>query len=205
MSHNEVPKSFPQEPKARADVKTGTLYAISGVSNWIYYGQKSDDRTIGFFRRRDRQVANSADILSSPIMSRLLIFYDSVGRAFRSGAWKKLGRYATCTELRESHPFVQWPVGTLDVTVWVGGVERTVTRVEDPAIQYLEIMAFYDAEYHVPERLAVDFDPVEASQTVENAWAIGGPIWRERRVREERARRHPSPWNELPADWVPTG
>jgi len=197
---------FEENPKARSDFKAGTLYAILGIADWIYYGQVTVDKSVAFYFRRDRKIASSADVLASPIMSRMGIVYASVGRALRSGAWKKLGRYPLRDELGSVRPVVQWPVGTLDVTVWVGHVQSRVTRVEDPSIQNLEIIAGWDAVYHVPARLAVDYAPDEAIHTVANVWSIGGPIWRERRVKEELARRHSDkPWHELPADWVPTG
>jgi hypothetical protein len=196
---------FEENPKARSDFKAGTLYAIWGIADWIYYGQVTVDKSIAFYFRRDRKVASSADVLASPIMSRMLIVHPSLGQALRSGAWKKLGRYPLRDELGSVQPMVQWPVGTLDVTVWVGHVQSRLTRVEDPSIQNLEIIAGWDAVYHVPARLAVDYAPDEAIHTVANVWSIGGPIWRERRVKEERARRSDQPYHELPADWVPTG
>jgi hypothetical protein len=195
---------FEENPKARSDLKPGTLYAIWGIAGWIYYGQVAADKSVAFYFRRDRKIASSADVLASPIMSRMTIVYASVGQALRSGAWKKLGRYPLRDELGSVRSVVQWPVGTLDVTVWIGQVASRTTRVEDPSIQNLEIIADWDAVYHVPARLAVDYAPDEAIQTVATAWAIGGPIWRERRVKEEFARRSDKLWHELPADWVPT-
>jgi hypothetical protein len=196
---------FEENPKARSDFKAGTLYAIWGIDDWIYYGQVTVDKTVAFYFRRDRKIASSADVLASPIMSRMGIVYASVGEALRSGAWKKLGRYPLRDELGSIRSVVQWPVGTLDVTVWIGQVPSRTTRVEDPSIQNLEIIAGWDAVYHVPARLAVDYAPDEAMHTVATAWAVGGPIWRERRVKEEYARRSDKPYHELPADWVPTG
>jgi hypothetical protein len=196
---------FEEDPKARSDFKAGTLYAIWGVADWIYYGQVAVDKSVGFFSRRDRKIVASEDVLASPIMSRVGIDFASVGRALRSGAWKKLGKYPLRDELGSHRPVVQWPVGTLDVTVWIGRVESRITRVEDPSIQSLEIIAAWDAVHHMPARLAVDYAPDDAIQTVANAWSIGGPIWRERRLREELARRFGKPGHELPADWVPTG
>jgi len=196
---------FEEEPKARSDFKAGTLYAIWGIADWIYYGQVAVDKSVAFFFRRDRKIASSADVLASPIMSRMGIVYASVGQALRSGAWKKLGKYPLRDELGSAQPVVQWPVGTLDVTVWIGHVQNRLTRVEDPSIQNLEIIAGWDAVHHVPARLAVDYAPDEAIHTVASVWSIGGPIWRERRVKEELARRFGKPGHELPADWVPTG
>jgi hypothetical protein len=196
---------FEENPKARSDFKAGTLYAIWGMADWIYYGQVAVDKSVAFFFRRDRKIAPSADVLASPIMSRMGIVYTSVGQALRSGAWKRLGKYPLRDELGSAQSVVQCPVGTLDVTVWIGRVQSRLTRVEDPSIQNLEIIAAWDAVYHVPARLAVDYAPDEAIDTVANVWSIGGPIWRERRVKEELARRFGKPGHELPADWVPTG
>jgi hypothetical protein len=195
---------FEEKPKARSDFTAGTLYAISGVADWIYYGQVAVDKSVAFFARREREIVPSADILSSPILSRFSIGLQSVEQALRSGAWKKLGKHSLRDELRSAQPFVQWPVGTLDVTVWIDPMRSRVTRVDDPSIQNLERMSVWDAVHHVPARLAVDYAPDEAVHTVANAWGIGGPIWRERRVKEELARRFDNPWHKLPADWVPT-
>jgi len=196
---------FEENPKARSDFKAGTLYAIWGIADWIYYGQVAVDKSVAFFSRRDREIVAAADVLASPIMSRVGVNYASVGQALRSGAWKKLGKYPLRDELGSLRPVVQWPVGTLDVTVWIGSVQSRVTRVEDPSIQNLEIIAGWDAVHHIPARLALDYAPDEAVHTVANVWSIGGPIWRQRRVKEEFARRSDKPWHKLPADWVPTG
>jgi len=196
---------FAEDPTARSDFRPGMLYAVWGVADWIYYGQIAGDRSVAFFRRRDRAIAGSANIPVSPIMSRVTIFLPSIGQALRSGAWKKLGRYSLSNELESDRPVVQWPIGTLDVIVWTGRMRTRITRVEDPSVQALEVMAVLDAVDHVPGRLAVDYAPNEASHTIVNAWAIGGPVWRERRVKEEFARRFPdSRAHALPADWVPT-
>jgi hypothetical protein len=196
---------FEEDPKARADFKAGTLYAIWGIADWIYYGQVAVDKSVAFFSRRDRKIVAGAEVMASPIMSRVGVVYSSVGQALRSGAWKKLGKYPLHDELGSLQPVVQWPVGTLDVTVWIGHAQSRLTRVEDPSIQNLEIMAAWDAIHHIPARLAVDYAPDEAIHTVANVWSIGGPIWRQRRVKEELARRFDKPWHQLPADWVPTG
>ncbi|MBR1214746.1 hypothetical protein [Bradyrhizobium sp. JYMT SZCCT0180] len=196
---------FEGDPKARSDFKAGTLYAISGIADWIYYGQVAVDQSVAFFSRRDRKIVVAADVLASPVMSRVGVDFASVGRALRLGAWKKLGKYPLRDELESLRAVVQWPVGTLDVTVWIGHVQSPLTRVEDPSIQNLEIVSAWDAVHHIPARLAVDFAPDEATRTVANVWSIGGPIWRERRVKEELARRFDKPWHQLPADWVPTG
>ncbi len=187
---------FGADPKARADLKSGTLYAIAGERRWIYYGQVTPHKDVAFFRRRDRDIADATDILASQIMSRVGVNYPSIGRALRSGMWKKLGRFDLDRDLLKPQMLVQWPVGTLTVTVWVDGRPSHETRVEDPAIQEMEIIASWDALAHIPPRLVTDFGAEEAE------WYIGGPIWRERRIKEERARRWPS--HQLPPDWVPT-
>ncbi|PSJ60398.1 hypothetical protein [Pseudaminobacter soli (ex Li et al. 2025)] len=183
---------------AKADMKAGTLYAIAGEGGWIYYGQVTPDKAIAFFRRRDRAIATADDVTSSPTMAVVDVAYPSIGRALRAGIWKKQGRYPL-SERIASRMVVQWPVGTLKVTVWQGGAPSHQTSVDDPAIQMMEIMAVWDAEFHIPQRLAADFCTEEAP------WHVGGPVWRERRVQEERARRFPDePAHKLPSDWVPT-
>ena len=190
---------FDADPKAKADLTAGTLYAIAGDSAWIYYGQVTPDKAVGFFRRRDRNLAGPEAVLSSDVMTTVVVAYPSIRRALRSGRWKKLGRFPLHKELQTTRYSVQWPAATLNVTVWAGGKPSHDTRVEDPAIQNMEIMAVLDAEHHIPLRLTADFGE-EATE-----WHIGGPIWRERKVKEETARRFPDqPWHRLPQDWVPT-
>jgi hypothetical protein len=190
---------FEANPKGRFDLKSGTLYALFGESNWIYYGQVSTEETIGFFRRRDRDVASTDKILSTPLMSVIGVNYPSITRALRSGRWKKLGRFELAPGLHELPPMVHWPVGTLKVTVWIGGEAAYETRFDDPAIQTLELIASWDAEDHIPARLTADFGQ-EAGE-----WHIGGPIFRERKIKEELAARFPDqPWHALPPDWVST-
>ena len=132
-------------------------------------------------------------MLSSDVMTTVVVAYPSIRRALRSGRWKKLGRFPLHKELQNTRYSVQWPAGTLNVTVWAGGKPSHETRVEDPAIQNMEIIAAWDAEHHIPPRLTADFGEEAA------AWHIGGPIWRERKVKEETARRFPDqPWHRLP-------
>lgn len=189
---------FEGKPSSRADLKSGTLYAVTGEAQWIYYGQVTPDKRVGFFRRRDHNIASPIDILSTSLMAVIDVSYPSITRALRSGAWSKLGRFELIGALKKPWPMVQWPVGTLVVGVSDGDTEYD-TRVEDPVIQNMEIMAVWDAEHHIPARLTADFGEEEA------LWHVGGPIWRERRVKEEYARRSPdAPWHQLPPDWVPT-
>jgi hypothetical protein len=130
-------------------------------------------------------------------MTVLSVGIPSITSALRSGRWKKLGRFCVVPALLEPRPSVQWPVGTLTVTVCTAG--RTWnTRVEDPAIQDMEIMAAWDAEAHVSSRLAADFGEEEAP------WHVGGPIRRERLIKQEMAARFPDTrWHKLPDDWIP--
>ena len=190
---------FEEKPTARADLTAGTLYAITGSGGWIYYGQITPEKSVGFFRRRDRQLAEVDEALASPVMFVTTVGYPSITRALRSGRWKNLGRFSTVSELVALRPSVQWPVGTLDVTIWLGDRSDHETTVDDPAIQDMELMAVWDAEEHIPARLAADFGAEQAE------WHVGGPIWRERRVKEEMAVRFADQeWHQLPADWVPT-
>ncbi len=190
---------FETQASARADMTAGALYAIAGDGGWIYYGQVTPRKTIGFFKVRDRKLEDPPAVLTQPIMSVVSVFYPSIGRALRSGKWKKLGRFPVVPALNEPRLAVQWPSATLTVTVWTDGAPSYDTQVDDPSIQDLELIAAWDAEYHIPERLTADFG-VEPAQ-----WYVGGPIHRERRVREERAQRSPDdPTRKLPADWVST-
>ena len=187
------------DPKARADLKAGTLYAVMGDGGWIYYGQVTPEKLVGFFRRRDRDVADALTVLCSPVMAVVAVAYPSVTRALRDGQWMKLGRYELVEALRNPKGIVQWPAGTLNVKVQKGTNTILETRLEDPTIQDLELMAVWDAQQHIPARLTADFGEEEPS------WHVGGPIWRERKVKEEMAKRFPDqPWHQLPSDWVPT-
>jgi hypothetical protein len=190
---------FEEQPTARADLTAGMLYAIAGSEGWIYYGQVTPEKRVGFFRRRDRKLSKASDVLAAPVMSVVTVGYPSITRALRIGRWKKLGRFPVVSELVAPRPSVQWPVGTLDVSVWLGDGPDHDTRVDDPAIQNMELMAVWDAEEHIPARLIADFGAEKAE------WHVGGPIWRERRVKEEMAARSADqPWHQLPSDWVPT-
>ncbi len=190
---------FSNNPKARTDLKSGTLYAVTDEAGWIYYGQVTAEKMVGFFRRRDREVADSTNIFVSKLMGVITVSYPSITRALRTGLWTKLGRFQLHTALLTPTPTVQWSVGTLDVSVWEGDGVARITRVEDPLIQNFELMAVWDAVDHIPARLSADFGEEEPE------WHVGGPIWRERKVKEEMAKRFPdAPWHQLPADWVPT-
>lgn len=190
---------FETQPAARTDMKAGTLYAIAGDGGWVYYGQVTPEKMIGFFKFRERRPEDPQAALFCPVMSVVSVAYPSIGRALRSGRWKKLGGLPVVGGLKEPRATVQWPLATFAVTVWTDRVPSYDTQADDPSIQDLEVIAAWDAEYHIPGRLTADFG-VEPAQ-----WHVGGPIRRERLIREERARRWPDqPAHRLPADWVST-
>lgn len=189
---------FKGRPTARADLTPGALYAVCGEAGWIYYGQVTPEKNVGFFSRRDREPAAVDLVLAAPIMAVISVGYPSITRALRSGLWKKLGRFPVVGGLVTPRPCVQWPIGTLTVTVCTGDEPTYDTRVEDAAVQDMELMASWDAIEHIPARLTAEFGAEEAE------WHVGGPIWRERRIKEEIASRFPDqPWHALPGDWVP--
>lgn len=190
---------LPLLPKAGESLAPGVLYAIDSGDGWICYGQAAPDGTIGFFHHRSHKATAPADLLKRPILARFSVSPPSIDRALHAGVWRRLGGFDVVEDLLEPMAFVQWPVGTLTVTVWGAGDQSWNARVEDPAIQAIELMAVWDAQEHVPARLRVEFgsDPLTSQ--------VGGPIWRERLLREERARQHPdAPWLRLPDDWVKT-
>lgn len=195
---------FDADPKARGDLKAGVVYAIAAPDGSIFYGQVCPDKSVAFFERRDQNLADAQTACVGPILSRFVVFHYSIGEALRGGVWRKLGRAALQPELETDRYVVQWPVGTLTVSVWFGDRIVRTTRIEDPAIQAFEIMSVWDAAFHVPLRLLVDCSPSEAENESSTAWSVGGPVWRERRVREEYARRFPGRAHALPADWAPT-
>lgn len=188
---------FAPSPSARASLKQGALYAIDGDDGFIYYGQVTPEKSLGFFRLRS-EVVSIPDALSADVMSRFLVVYPSIGRALRSGKWLSLGMHPIPAALYDPVAMVQWPVGTTEVTIWKHGVSIGTTQVYDPSIQDLEIIAAYDAEFHVPERLRVDYIGSE------DAWSVGGSIRRERLKKQALAKKFPdTPWHQLPSDWVP--
>ncbi|MFZ5721074.1 MAG: hypothetical protein ACOY5Y_16555 [Pseudomonadota bacterium] len=190
---------FEPDPKAKADMKPGTLYAVAGEDGWLYYGQVTPEKAVAFFRHRGRELDGPQAVLSTPVMCVVPVAYPSITRALRAGSWMKLGRHPLGDGVAEPQLSVQWPVGASTVTVWSGGEAKFDTRVDDPAIQDAELMAVWDAQHHIPARLTADFSPEEAE------WHVGGPMWRERRVKEEMAKRSPDqPWHQLPLGWVPT-
>ncbi len=187
---------FPEAPRARAELKPGALYAINGGDSFIYYGQMAQNKQIGFFRFRS-QVVLADEALASEIMSRFGVSYQSIGVALRNGDWLSLGRRELRRELVEEPVLVQWPVGTLEVTLWQGDAIVGTTQAHDPAIQNLEVIAAYDATSHVPGRLRLDF------LQSPDAWSAGGTVWRERRIKEDLAARFPeAPWHQIPPNWV---
>ena len=188
---------FPPAPRARADLKAGALYAIDGGDSFVYYGQVAANKQVGFFRFRNQTVTVS-EALSAEAMCRFGVSYPSIGTALRAGVWFSLGRHELRSELIEEPVLVQWPVGTLEVTLWKGASVIGTTQVHDPTIQNLEIIAAYDATFHVPPWLRADFAQAQ------DAWSVGGSVWRARRMKEDLATRHPEqPWHKLPQEWVP--
>ena len=188
---------FQPDPVAKRDLKLGTLYAVSGEGGWIYYGQVTQDKRIGFFHHRDREVRETESIVAFPVMARFSVQHVTIGQALRGGYWRKLGKFDLNRDLQNSLPCVQWPVGTSTVTIWIDGRAAYNTLVHDPTIQDYEIIASWDAIYHVPERLTADFGNEPA------AWYVGGPVWRQRRVKEQMAMRfQDNPAHKLPPGYV---
>lgn len=195
---------FGEAPSACADLRPGTLYAVAGTEQTAFYGQVCADQSFVFFRARDKELSDFEPSASTPVMSRFSVNQPSIGRALRAGIWKKVGKAKLADDLRTDNTYVQWPAGTLNVHVWRGPSIILNTRIEDPTIQDAEVMIVWDADTHVAPRLLLDFDAQEALRVNELAWSIGGPVWRQRRVREEYARRFPGGSHDLPKDWVRT-
>lgn len=195
---------FGEAPSARADLRPGTLYAVASPNTSVFYGQVCADQSFAFYLVRDTKLSEFEPSGSTPVMSRISVNLPSIGRALRAGVWKKIGKGDLADLLLEDNTYVQWPVGTLNVHVWRGPSIISNTRIEDPTIQNAEVMSVWDAAAHVAPRLLVDFDYEEALRVNKSAWSIGGPVWRQRRVREEYARRFPGGPHDLPRDWVPT-
>jgi hypothetical protein len=73
-------------------------------------------------------------------------------------------------------PRVQWPVGAATVTVWTrrnkDGGPTYETGIDDPAIQDFEVMATWDAVFHVPKRLRLDYGDAEPEAWHGMAWHV---------------------------------
>jgi len=155
--------SFEPDPKARGSTRPGTVYAVSGSENWIYWAQVKSEFEIGFFDYRSKDHANTNNALKSEVILELTVNIPSIGRALRSGVWKKLGVFPIGQSLAINRPRIHWShvdremgrtqAHIIDLT----RSEPAVTSIDDPAIQGLELAAAWDAEFHVPERLAVAF------------------------------------------------
>ena len=130
-------------------------------------------------------------------MSRFLVVHPSIGRALRKGIWFNLGLRELRSELADTVILVQWPVGSLDVTIWKGGSVVKTTKAHDPEIQTLEIFAAHDAISHVPQRIRADFSGGSED------WSITSNVRHERRKKEALARLHSDkPWHALHPEWV---
>ncbi len=174
------------------------LYAIAGADGQIYYGQIPPGGGVGFFRFRSSTLEPEA-ALAAGVMSRFGVNRPSIGHALRVGVWRKIGRYDLDPTLKVPPLLVQWPVGTLCVSLWQGDSIVRETLAHDPDIQDLEVISSYDAVEHVPARLAIDYTRPP------DEWKAGGSVWRTRRQKEDLARRFPDiPSHKLPVDWVPT-
>ena len=85
-------------------MSAGALYAVTGEAGWIYYGQVTPEKRVGFFRRRDRKPSAVDDVLAAPIMAVISVAYPSIMRAVRNGQWQKLGRFSVVRELVAPRP-----------------------------------------------------------------------------------------------------
>lgn len=206
MAVEVVPPLFPPIAKARESRALGTVYAFSGEGGYIYYGQVGPAKgLVGFVKHRGKELQTEQEVLRCGRMVRLPVVLGSIGAGMRTGHVLKLGTHALHPGFSERRMLVNWPVGTNRVTVFAlwdkepaqpGSTESWTTTVDDPAIQDFELMTLgYDAVYHLPKRFTADFGEERAD------WHIGGPIWRERKVKMERAERFPNcPWQQLPKD-----
>jgi hypothetical protein len=175
--------SFAPDPKARRSLRPGTVYAISGQEGWIYWAQVKSELEVGFFGYRSRELADTAKALEYEVILELTVGHPSIGRALRSGVWKKLGIFPIGQSLAVNRPRIHWSdadrdmghtqVNVIDLTK----NETSVTTADDPAIQDLELAAAWDAEHHVPERLAVVFGDKEPAP-----YALGNVAFIRRRM-----------------------
>jgi hypothetical protein len=99
MAH-KLQLMFESNPKARVSMKPGTLYAVCGEGDWIFYGQVTPQKKVGFVRCRDRKLMDVGAILSSPVMTVISVGHPSIGRALRGGN----GRRSACFRLSPASP-----------------------------------------------------------------------------------------------------
>lgn len=100
----------------------------------------ASNKQVGFFRFRSQTLA-LAEALVLGLMSRFAVQYSSIGAALRAGTWLSLGKQPLLKELKVEPALVQWPVGTLEVTLWKGASVVGTTQVHDPSIQNLEVIS----------------------------------------------------------------
>ncbi len=186
---------FRPDSSARADLRAGVVYGVDGGDGWVYHVQVDAHRGVAAYRFRSTAPDPEA-ALAQPVMSRFCVAPASIGRALREGCWQKLARYPLPPALTIFPDTVQWPAGTLVVSVWSnGGATQRDARVEDPSIQELEVVAVFDAVSHVPARLVAEYLDDDESH-------LRGSVWHHRRQFEALARRFPG--RSLPPGWVPT-
>ncbi|MFZ5667882.1 MAG: hypothetical protein ACOY4K_00130 [Pseudomonadota bacterium] len=182
----------------RAVTTPGTVYEVDGQAGWIYVCQVANDGTLGFLRIRSATPEAPEFTRDLPLFSRFLVATPSIGRALREGQFRKVGPKALHPDLAFKQATVLWPVATTHVSAFAADGTAFETTVDDPAIQDFEVMAVWDAIHHLPARLVADYGTEPAG------WHVGGPMWRERRVHEEYARRFPNQARrQLPVGWIP--
>ncbi|MEM8725196.1 MAG: hypothetical protein AAGE86_06720 [Pseudomonadota bacterium] len=170
--------SFEADPRARGSTKPGMVYAVSGEHGWIYWAQVKSELEIGFFRYRSKNPSEAEVALTHEVMVELMLSIPSIGRALRSGAWKKIGVRPIGESLAEQRLKVHWSDGHEVATVHALGAEGGYqTSYDDPEIQDLDIIAAWDAEYHIPSRLTAEYE----GEPEKNRF--GGPMWQTRRSR----------------------
>ena len=112
-----VQSPFFPDPKARASMIPGTLYAVDGGDGQIYFGQVTPTQWIGFFRHRSIEIGDLDVVVSSPVMCRFGVAHRSIGQAVRLGKWRKLGNFPMPPTIAEPTSYVLWPVGSSQVSV----------------------------------------------------------------------------------------
>lgn len=140
------------------------------------FAQVDPWRSIAFFNAvaftRDRL----GDTLRTNPMCILHVNWQSVGRALRTGAWCALGVHPMSDLLRSPKRFAHWPGFSETLVIWSGTSPEAVFRHDDPDVQDIELMAEWDAETQVSQRL-------EHELGLQLHPKVTGPVWRERMLR----------------------
>lgn len=133
-------------------------------------------RSIAFFDALGFTTDHLQGALSTRPLCILFVNAPSIGRAMRAGAWQPLGLHPMSDIVRSPKRHAHWPAFSETLVIWSGTSPEAVLRYDDPTVQDVEVMAEWDAQTQVPDRLQHELG-------LRLIPKITGPIWRERVLR----------------------